>query len=542
MSEDQIGKPTKFVQHLLRTMDKSTFQGHLCHEILKSDSTQSMGEEALAPTLRRLIPIATRWECKTPADLENFNWHKVFERFNDLLGRFVEECDALSDENLLWILPTVEKDDDDSKEERDKKAKQRASIRKKFKLDRWIESVDHVTLILDFSAIVLKHGVNRHKYMSVPVLARLLGSTIDFVVDSTLSVVNSLVRPIELHRELEEQNVTDTPASYSRDIQMQLFRLVHGWSETNDVDITQIASVKQSKIPVALSGLHFEYFVSNTSSSDVKSSDTSSLMTTTSTSTTTTTTTKKSKKKKRNSKVVRTPPPPSRKKRKVGGSLSSTGLRVLKVSSKQMGKIQCTRNDPGRTGKWFAKFVRVTFERGNISLSFLQSINHIRTQVRENKIPKKQWPPLLAIARRCTSFASKQGRIRALNRRFNALRALLRSNPQDALIDLYFAHEPELVPQMAKACSPDVSMPSSVQLSILNALEALVVWCDTGGGHFTMLAKRTWCSSAKRENITFLFTYSEDSLVPRTQPMSLTRVTLLCPSLATIPLERYGNT
>ena len=145
MSEDQIGKPTKFVQHLLRTMDKSTFQGHLCHEILKSDSTQSMGEEALAPTLRRLIPIATRWECKTPADLENFNWHKVFERFNDLLGRFVEECDALSDENLLWILPTVEKDDDDSKEERDKKAKQRASIRKKFKLDRWIESVDHVT-------------------------------------------------------------------------------------------------------------------------------------------------------------------------------------------------------------------------------------------------------------------------------------------------------------------------------------------------------------------------------------------------------------
>ena len=178
-----------------------------------------------------------------------------------------------------------------------------------------------------------------------------------------MSVVNSLVRPIELHRELEEQNVTDTPASYSRDIQMQLFRLVHGWSETNDVDITQIASVKQSKIPVALSGLHFEYFVSNTSSSDVKSSDTSSLMTTTSTSTTTTTTTKKSKKKKRNSKVVRTPPPPSRKKRKAGGSLSSTGLRVLKVSSKQMGKIQCTRNDPGRTGKWFAKFVRVTFER-----------------------------------------------------------------------------------------------------------------------------------------------------------------------------------
>ena len=137
------------------------------------------------------------------------------------------------------------------------------------------------------------------------------------MVDSTLSVVNSLVRPIELHRELEEQNVTDTPASYSRDIQMQLFRLVHGWSETNDVDITQIASVKQSKIPVALSGLHFEYFVSNTSSSDVKSSDTSSLMTTT-ISTTTTTTTKKSKKKKRNSKVVRTPPPPSRKKRKTG--------------------------------------------------------------------------------------------------------------------------------------------------------------------------------------------------------------------------------
>ena len=35
----------------------------------------------------------------------------------------------------------------------------------------------------------------------------------------------------------------------------------------------------------------------------------------------------------------------------------------------------------------------------------------------------------------------------------------------------------------------------------------------------------------------FLFTYSEDSLVSRTQPMSLTRVTPLCPSLATIPLD-----
>ena len=52
----------------------------------------------------------------------------------------------------------------------------------------------------------------------------------------------------------------------------------------------------------------------------------------------------------------------------------------------------------------------------------------------------------------------------------------------------------------------------------------------------------TWCSSAKRENISFLFTYSEDSLVSHTQPISLTRVTLLCPSLATIPLECYGNT
>ena len=130
---------------------------------------------------------------------------------------------------------------------------------------------------------------------------------------------------------------------------------------------------------------------------------------------------------------------------------------------------------------------------------------HIRTQVRENKIPKKQWPPLLAIARRCTSFASKQGRIRALIRRFDALRALLRSNPQDALIDLYFAHEPELVPQMAKACSPNVSMPSSVQLSILNALEALVVWCDTGGGHFTMLAKRTWCGVREHISHSFFF-------------------------------------
>ncbi len=40
----------------------------------------------------------------------------------------------------------------------------------------------------------------------------------------------------------------------------------------------------------------------------------------------------------------------------------------------------------------------------------------------------------------------------------------------------------------------------------------------------------------------FFFTYPEDSLVSRTQAMSLTRVTLLCPSLATIPLECYGNT
>ena len=67
---------------------------------------------------------------------------------------------------------------------------------------------------------------------------------------------------------------------------------------------------------------------------------------------------------------------------------------------------------------------------------------------------------------------------------------------------------------------------------------------------------RTWCSSAKRENVSFLihllrgltrvslflFTYSEDSLVSRTQPISITRVTLLYPSLATKPLECYGNT
>ena len=45
-----------------------------------------------------------------------------------------------------------------------------------------------------------------------------------------------------------------------------------------------------------------------------------------------------------------------------------------------------------------------------------------------------------------------------------------------------------------------------------------------------------------REYLFFLLTYSEDSLVSRTQPISLTRVTLLCPSLATTPLEYYGNT
>jgi hypothetical protein len=452
------------------TLDKTSFQGRLCHEIF----TCKGGYAELTSLLKRLSPSAKRWDCANPADLEHLDWLEMFSHFGEILTKFVKRCDVLSNESCLWILPG--NDEDATNDQLDKK------FRKRFKMDMWVEEVNLVTEVLDFMAIVLKHGVNRHKFKHVPILARLLGSTIDFVVDSTLNVVNALVRPIELHRELEEQNVTDTPASYSRDLQMQLFRLVHGWRESDDVDITQIASAKQSKIPVALSGLHFEYFVSNAietkSGRDelvVKPTSTTS----TTTVTTSTTTTKKSKKKKRNSTktnnntqvVHTTPPPPARKKRRASSS-SSTGLRVLKVSSKQMSKVQCTRNDPSRTGKWFARFVR------------------------ENKIPKKQWPPLLAIARRCTSFSSKQGRIRAVTRRFDALRALLRSNPQEALIDLYFAHEPELVSQMAKACSPDVSMPSSVQLAVLNTLEALVVWCDTGGGHFTLLARRTGLLSA----------------------------------------------
>ena len=40
----------------------------------------------------------------------------------------------------------------------------------------------------------------------------------------------------------------------------------------------------------------------------------------------------------------------------------------------------------------------------------------------------------------------------------------------------------------------------------------------------------------------FSFTYSEDSLVSLAQPISLSLVTLLYPSLATIPFECYGNT
>ena len=39
-----------------------------------------------------------------------------------------------------------------------------------------------------------------------------------------------------------------------------------------------------------------------------------------------------------------------------------------------------------------------------------------------------------------------------------------------------------------------------------------------------------------REYLFFFFTYSENSLVSRTQPISLIRVTLLCPSLATVLL------
>ena len=54
---------------------------------------------------------------------------------------------------------------------------------------------------------------------------------------------------------------------------------------------------------------------------------------------------------------------------------------------------------------------------------------------------------------------------------------------------------------------------------------------------------RTWCSSAKRENIAFLILLLRGlTLVSLTQPIALTRVTLLYPSLATIPLECYGNT
>ena len=137
--------------------------------------------------------------------------------------------------------------------------------------------------------------------------------------------------------------------------------------------------MKQSKIPVALSGLHLST-VLKPSSSDVKrrhvivddddininDNDDDD---------------KKEQGKKTTSKKS-TPPPPSRKKR-AGGSLSSTGLRVLKVSSKQMGKIQVL--ETSRTGKWFAKFVRVTFDSGDISL--ISSINQsYSNMVRENKI------------------------------------------------------------------------------------------------------------------------------------------------------------
>ena len=40
-----------------------------------------------------------------------------------------------------------------------------------------------------------------------------------------------------------------------------------------------------------------------------------------------------------------------------------------------------------------------------------------------------------------------------------------------------------------------------------------------------------------REYLFFLLIYSKNSLVSRTQPISLTHVNLLCPSLITIPLE-----
>jgi hypothetical protein len=64
-----------------------------------------------------------------------------------------------------------------------------------------------------------------------------------------------------------------------------------------------------------------------------------------------------------------------------------------------------------------------------------------------------------------------------------------------------------------------------------------------GAEVLSQLVSRTWCSSAKRVNIFFSFTYSEDSLVSLAQPITLSLVTLLYPSLATIPsFECYGNT
>ena len=94
----------------------------------------------------------------------------------------------------------------------------------------------------------------------------------------------------------------------------------------------------------------------------------------------------------------------------------------------------------------------------------------------------------------------------------------------------------------AQAKWPNIMTLLHPQMVSMAGLEP--VWADFGGDFSKVERLNELASKIERmyvvfereaRNISFLFTYAEDSLVSR-------RITLLCPSLAIIPLECYGNT